>query len=497
MIKKTLTLKRAIPATFLAIFCFTVGFYMATGWEMPHKATAQPSVVPAVHVPLLDGEGNSPFMTVAEAVKPVVVNITVEKIIEGHPQIPFDVFDLKPFFGQPNENDQRPHSAPHVTSGGSGIIIDASGYILTNNHVVADADIITIKFADETELPAEIVGTDPETDVALIKVDVHLADNMVAKLGDSDQIRIGQWAIAMGSPFGLDWTLTVGVVSARGRSNLRIGGQGPSYQDFIQTDASINFGNSGGPLVNIRGEVIGVNTAINTQGQGLGFAIPINMAKKVIKQLRENGSVRRGYLGIFPTPLDEMKREALGIDVDIKGVFVDGVQVNTPADEGGLKGGDVITSVDGTQIEDVSGFRFKIADYPPGSKVNMKVWRDGEEQTMKFELGERSEYLNVPGETKLKREELWLGIEVLSTNSVEGKRTGVNNLKGVLVVAIEPNSPSEGFLEPGDVITEIGNHTIESIEDYNKATDALKDRKKAIAFWVNRNGRQTFIPIRP
>lgn len=483
--------------TFFAAFCFLIGFLMATGWETPHRATARPQVVPAANLPLLDSDGNSPFIDLAEAVKLVVVNISAKKAIEGHPAIPFDEFDLRRFFGQPDGGSKQRQQMPKVTSGGSGIIIDGDGYILTNNHVVSDADEIMVKFADETELPAVVIGTDPETDVALIKVDTKLDANMVARMGDSDNIRIGEWAIAMGNPYGLDWTLTVGVISARGRSNLRIGGQGPSYQDFIQTDASINFGNSGGPLINIKGEVIGVNTAINAQGQGLGFAIPINLAQKVVKQLRDHGTVERGYLGIFPTELDEMKREALGIDHNIEGVFVDGVQQDTPADEGGLKGGDVIIAVNDMSVKDVSDFRFKIADFPPDSKISMTVWRSGKEKKMKFKLGARSDYLSIAGSPPMKREQLWLGIEVTPTDGRDGIRLGVDKMKGVLVVRVEPESQAAGFLEPGDVITEIGNIAIESIDDYRKAADELKERKKAIAFWVNRSGRQTFIPIRP
>ena len=491
------TLRRIVTTTFFAAFCFLIGFLMATGWETPYKATARPQVVPAANLPLLDSDGNSPFIDVAEVVKPVVVNISAKKVIEGHPTIPGDPFDLRRFFGQPDGRDNRRQQMPKVTSGGSGIIIDGDGYILTNNHVVSDADEIMVKFADETELPAEVIGTDPETDVALIKVDTELDDNMVARIGDSDNIRIGEWAIAIGNPYGLDWTLTVGVISARGRSNLRIGGQGPSYQDFIQTDASINFGNSGGPLVNIKGEVIGVNTAINAQGQGLGFAIPINLAQKVVKQLRDNGTVERGYLGIFPTELDEMKREALGIDPEVVGVFVDGVQSDTPADDGGLRGGDVITKNNGKPVKDVSGFRFQIADFPPDSKINMTVWRSGKEKKMKFKLGARSEYLSIAGDPGIKRDQVWLGFEVAPTDGREGTRLGVSKMKGVLVVRIEPDSPAEGFLEAGDVITEIGNMEIESMDDYLKAVEKFKKRKKAIAFWVNRSGRQTFIPIRP
>jgi serine protease Do len=492
-------LKRIVITFGFAGICIAIGFMLATGWETPTRAVAQNpnsySTTDANKIPLVDEEGNSPFVHVAEAVKPVVVNITAEKIVKGHQGIPFDVFDWGPFFGQPPDKRME---TPHVTQGGSGIIIDLDGHILTNNHVVADAEEITVKLADGSEYSAKIIGSDAETDVALIKLDGKVSPEMVAKLGDSDKIRIGEWAIAVGNPFGLDWTVTVGVISARGRSNLAIGGAtGPSYQDFIQTDASINFGNSGGPLLNIRGEVIGINTAINASAQGIGFAIPINLASKVVDQLKESGEVRRGYLGIFPSELDEIKREALGIDEDIKGIFVDGVQEDTPADEGGLRGGEVILDVDGTPVEDVTGFRFLIADYPPNSKVKLKVWREGKSKVITFTLAERKEFVNKTNAPPMKTEQLWLGIEVSPVDGVLGKRLGLEDVKGVLVVRTIPETPASGLLESGDVIVEVGGMVIENMEDYSSAIEKLKDRQKAIPFWIYRNGLRTFVPIRP
>jgi len=491
--------KRTVITFGFAVICIAIGFILATGWETPTRVVEQHQYsypkVDVDKIPVIDEEGNSPFVHVAEAVKPVVVNVTAEKAIKGHQGIPFDVFDWGPFFGQPPDKRME---TPHITQGGSGIIIDIEGHILTNNHVVADAEEITVKLADKSEYSAKIIGSDSETDIALIKLDGKVSPEMVAKLGDSDKIRIGEWAIAVGNPFGLDWTVTVGVISARGRSNLAIGGAtGPSYQDFIQTDASINFGNSGGPLLNIRGEVIGVNTAINAAGQGIGFAIPINLASKVVAQLKESGEVRRGYLGIFPSELDEIKREALGIDDDIKGIFVDGVQENTPADEEGLRGGEVIIEVDGTPVEDVTGFRFLIADYPPHSKVKMKVWRDGKSKNITFTLAERSEFVNRTDAPQMKSEQLWFGIEVTPTDGVLGRRLGLEDIKGVLVVRIAPESPASGLLEGGDVIVEVGGVQIENVEDYLKAIEKVKDRKKAIPFWIYRNGLRTFVPIRP
>ncbi len=474
---------------------------LATGWETPTAITAQPFnqqsiVTPAVSVPLVDDDGNSPFVLVAEKVQPVVVNIQAEKEIAGHQNLPFDMFDWGPFFGEPPKSKgSRP--MPKVTSGGSGIIISEDGLIITNNHVISDATDIIVKFADGSEREAEIIGADPETDVALIKVDGEIPSQMVARLGDSDKIRIGEWAIAIGNPFGLDWTLTVGVISARGRSNLFIGGgDGPSFQNFIQTDASINYGNSGGPLVNIRGEVIGINTAINAQGQGIGFAIPINQAQVVIEQLQTSGEVHRGYLGVYPSELTPVKREALGIDEEVKGVFIENVETNTPAEEGGMESGDVVIEINNEKVKDLTDFRFRIAAFAPESKVEMTVLRKNKIKTLKFKLGERSEFLKVAS-NKLKRSQSWLGIEVAETESREGLRYGVEDLKGVVVIKISTDSPAQGLLSEGDVIVELGGEEIRSIGDFEQMAKALKDRKKAIPFWVIREGRRTFIPIRP
>jgi len=499
--------RRLLATIGFAVLCISAGFMLATGWDMPGQVVARPNLIPAstssvvadADIPLIDNQGRSPFVKVAETVMPVVVNITAEKKMTNHPAVPFDMFDMGPFFGEPPGKRNPQQKMPHVTSGGSGMLISQDGLILTNNHVVSDADDIKVKFSDKSELSAKLIGADPETDVALLKVDKQFPPELVAKLGNSDNIHIGDWAIAVGNPFGLDWTVTVGVISARGRSNLRIGGdEGPSYQDFIQTDASINFGNSGGPLVNIRGEVIGINTAINAEGQGIGFAIPINLASKITQQLLSSGEVKRGYLGVVPGELEEVKREALGLDESIKGVFVESIQANTPADKGGLEGGDVIIEMDGNRVESVSDFRFRVADHPPDSKLSMVVLRDGKRKDLNFTLADRKDYMkNAGANPRMKGEELWLGIQVVPTDGTHGQQMGIEDEEGVLVVTVAPDSPAEGLIEAGDIIVEIGGMEVASVEDFKAASEKLKDRKKAIPFWVVRQGRRTFVPIRP
>ena len=283
-------LRRISAFVLIAAFGAIIGIMFASKMQWTDVSAADDSSFMTAANPLLTEEGESPFVAVAEKLKPAVVSISSEREEDiGDIHDYFDFGPFKDFF-----RDQRPDNQPRsrkVQAGGTGIIVSRDGYILTNNHLVEDAADITVRLSNDDEYEAEIIGTDPVTDVALIKlVKANLKPEQVAYLGDSDKIKIGDWAIAIGSPFGLDWTVTVGVISAKGRGGLNIGGRGPDVQYFIQTDAAINFGNSGGPLVNIKGEVIGINTAINAQGQGIGFAIPINMAREVAEQLKERGS---------------------------------------------------------------------------------------------------------------------------------------------------------------------------------------------------------------
>jgi serine protease Do len=409
-------------------------------------------------------------------------------------------FELLPdpfhnFFNVPKQQQQRKFQVP---ASGSGIIINQDGFILTNNHVVEDSKRLTVKMENQTEVPAKIIGTDPETDLALIKIDTKLSPEQVATLGNSDQLKIGQWAIAVGNPFGLGWTVTVGVVSALGRTNLLISGGGPTYQDFIQTDASINFGNSGGPLVNIKGEVIGINAAVNTQGQGIGFAIPINIAKNIVEQLHEHGSVVRGYLGMVPTELTPDMKSALGMSPDAKGVFVNDVQKDTPAEKGGLKAGDVILKLNGEQMDDVDQFRFKVAEMPPGTKITMLIDRDGKEQTLNFSLGNRSEFLASAGQQSTKEQkEPWLGISVDGINSAKAQQLGVKADHGVVIVDLASDSPAQNVLQVGDVIIQVGQDEIQNLDDYDKAAQAMKDRTKPILFRVITGDRTHFEAVNP
>jgi Do/DeqQ family serine protease len=490
-------MKRLTALGILAVTFTLLGVLFASRMEWTQETVAQSpqaEIAPLTGIPaLLTPGGESPFVAVADKVKPAVVNITAKKEEKGRG----DNFDQSPFgFPFPDFHPQVPRG---VTSGGSGIIVDKEGYILTNNHVVGGAQEITVTDANGHKHPAEIVGTDPESDVAVIRVkDSKFSDNQVAELGNSDDIKVADWAIAIGAPFGLEGSVTVGVISAKGRSNLAIAGGGPSYQNFIQTDASINFGNSGGPLVNIRGQVIGVNTAINTQGQGIGFAIPINIAKSIMDQLRgPDHQVTRGYLGLVPREIDDAAREALKIPTDVKGILVDMVEEGTPADKGGLQAGDVITAVNGQLITDPTGFRFLIAGFKPGSNVALEVLRDGKSRNMKFELGNRKDAVALRQQPRQEKENVWLGLHVLDVDSPQARQFDVQARNGVLVTDVDFNSPAEGKIEPGDVIVEINRKPIADLRTYRRIVADFDDSKGTLSFRLMRGNRETFEFIKP
>ncbi|MCB2199826.1 trypsin-like peptidase domain-containing protein [bacterium] len=440
--------------------------------------------------PVVGSTFDSPFVAVAERLKPAVVYIKVVREREIQP-LPF--FDFHPFFGPGPEGQESEPRTQKVPSSGTGFIIDASGLVVTNNHVVDSATEIKVSLSDGSERDGEVIGVDPETDLALISIGAVPEDH-VAPLGDSDAIRIGDWAIAMGNPMGLDWTLTVGVISAKGRSNLNIGGgrTSPAFQDFIQTDASINFGNSGGPLTNIHGEVIGINAAINTRAQNIGFAIPINLAKEVVKQLQESGRVSRGYLGMVPRELNSLMAEALNLDADAEGVFVESVQDGTPASDGGLAASDVIVEIDGIPVSEVSDFRFRVARHAPGDKMELTVLRDGKTKRLDFELGDRADYVENARDNRTPERgpEAWMGLSVTGLDSPMAQRARVQVEQGVLITKLTEESPANGQLRPGDVIVEVDKHRINSISDWREVTEDLGSSDRAILVKFHPQGRE-------
>jgi len=372
-----------------ALVFFSLGIYVhgaLTKTTATGLGPAQGLVRPLAAMPSKEGRGvpENPFVRVAELVTPSVVNISTVTTGKGRaPTELFRPFGNDPFFrdffdrffeGMPRRRQQA--------SLGSGVIIEKSGLILTNNHVVKDADEITVKFANKQEVKGKVVGTDAKTDLAVIRVAAK--DELpVATLGNSDTLQVGEWAIAIGNPFGLDHTLTVGVISATGRSEVGIA----AYENFIQTDASINPGNSGGPLLNVRGEVIGINTAIVASGQGIGFAIPVNMARKVMEDLVKKGKVTRGWLGIGIQPLTPELAKSFGVSAD-EGILVNQVMPKSPAEAAGIKVGDLILSLDGKPIKDARQMQRLVAEAEIGKTIEVVVLRDKTKRALKVQVGE-------------------------------------------------------------------------------------------------------------
>jgi len=401
------------------------------------------------------------FSALAKQVQPGVVNIrTVKSTKEGGP-----VF--RHFFGNPFGN-RDPNRDPFGEGGpgrefkqrslGSGFIIDKEGFIVTNNHVVENADQIKVRLADEREFDAKIIGRDNKTDLALIQIE-GAKELSPLKMGDSEKLEVGSWVLAVGSPFGLEQTVTAGIVSAKGRFI----GAGP-YDDFIQTDASINPGNSGGPLLNMNGEVIGINTAIVAQGQGIGFAIPVNLAQNIIAQLKERGSVTRGWMGVGIQDLTPELAQYYGLN-DQKGVLVTQVFPGDPADKAGIKTKDVIIAVDGKPVGTSRELSSAVAGMAVGKEVPVKILRDGKEQVLKVQLSERKETeQEAKGPTPETDE---LGIRAADLNPETARRFGIEeNEKGVLVAGVKPGSKADqSGLQQGDIVKEVNRVPIQSVKE--------------------------------
>jgi serine protease Do len=400
------------------------------------------------------------FSELAKQAQPGVVNIRTVKTVEGGGPV-FRHFFGNPFgrknpfedFGPFSDERQREFKQRSL---GSGFIIDRDGHIVTNNHVIEGADEITVRLSNDQEYDAEIVGRDPNTDLALIKIK-DAAELVPLKLGDSDRLTVGSWVVAMGSPFGLEQTVTAGIVSAKGR----VIGSGP-YDDFIQTDASINPGNSGGPLLNMNGEVVGINTAIVAQGQGIGFAIPVNMAQGIIRQLEESGSVTRGWLGVGIQDLTPELAEYYGVE-NKKGVLVAKVFEGDPADKAGIKANDIIIAVDGKPVKTSRELTGTIADIPVGKKTPITILRDGKEKTVKVKIAKRDDSERLARRQPEKNGEL--GIRFAEMTPEMAKRFGHSETeKGVLVVGVASGSKAaEAGIRQGDLVKEVNRKPVTSV----------------------------------
>jgi serine protease Do len=366
------------------------------------------------------------------------------------------------FFG---ENVPREFKQPSL---GSGFIIDKKGYVVTNNHVIEDADQIKVKVDDDMEFDAEVVGRDPNTDLALLKIESD-KDLPFLTMGNSDELKIGQWVVAIGSPFGLERTVTAGIVSAKGR----VIGSGP-YDDFIQTDASINPGNSGGPLLNMKGEVVGINTAIIASGTGIGFAIPVNLAEGIIAQLKSEGEVTRGWLGVAIQDLTSEMAEYYGLK-DRKGVLVADVFKGDPADKAGIQAKDIIVEVNDEMIETSRQLTAMIASLQVGETAKVEVFRNGKKKTFSVKLAKRSDEKLAGGRVPQKREEEELGIRVTDLTSEMIQRFNLGDTAGVVVIGVESGSKgAEAGVQVGDIIKEINHKAIETVKDYTASVQMIK-----------------------
>jgi serine protease Do len=431
------------------------------------------------------------FTLLAERVRPAVVNIRTEKTVEGvgrmfrrfhpgpgEPEDPFRDF-FERFFGEEPQRQFKQRSL------GSGFVIDESGYVVTNNHVIEAADKIRVKMTDGSEYDAVVVGKDPNTDLALIRLE-NAKELPALALGDSDAIKVGEWVIAVGSPFGLEHTVTAGIVSAKGR----VIGSGP-YDDYLQTDASINPGNSGGPLINMQGEVVGINTAIVAAGQGIGFAIPVNLARSVVKQLKESGEVTRGWLGVAIQDLSEELAEYYGLK-DRKGVLVAQVFEGDPADQAGIRARDIIIEINGEPVASSRELTSRIASIRPGKDTTVTVLRDGKKETFTVRVSKRDEERLAAGaQSEAPADDLGIGVAEVTPEAAE--RFQLSETEGVLVANVDPESKAaEAGLMPGDVIKEINHRPTRSVADYHAALEAAGDE---IQLFVRRE-RTGFLVIK-
>ncbi len=429
---------------------------------------------------------NFSYADVAELVMPGVVNISSDKKIDmrqAHPM--FDDPMFRRFFGDPDQGTERVEK-----SLGSGVVISSDGYILTSNHVIEGATKVRVSFSDQVEYEAEIIGQDKKTDVALIKIDKEELDYI--EFGDSSALRIGDQVMAVGNPFGIGQTITVGIVSALGRSIGLI-----DYEEFIQTDASINPGNSGGALVDMDGKLVGINTAMLSRSggsQGVGFAIPVNMASKIMGMLKADGKVTRAWLGVVPQKINSALADALGMGKP-RGVLLSSVTDDTPASKAGLKEGDVILSADGREMNDVSTLRNYISLCGVGHKAKLIILRDNKEKNVTVKLGEFPDNLaELEVEEEEKTSDKIDGVTVKVLNDSYRQQLSLeDDVKGLVVVEVaqDSNAAHEG-LRKGDIITEVNQTVVDSLKSFKKA---IGDNKKPMLLRILRNGRNSFMAI--
>ncbi|TAL12515.1 MAG: DegQ family serine endoprotease [Nitrospirae bacterium] len=454
-------------------------------------AGAATPVVASPAVPAVQGAAPG-FTEVARAVTPAVVNIT-SRAARGHGR---GQHDPEEFFGSPfgpfGPQGPMPPREPRGGGMGSGVIVSPDGHIITNNHVVEGANELTVTLPDKREFKGRIIGTDPKTDLAVVKVDA--SGLPFVRWGDASKLQVGEYVLAIGNPFGLNSTVTLGIVSALGRGRMGI----TQYEDFIQTDAAINPGNSGGALVNTAGELVGINTAIISQtggSAGVGFAVPATMARPILESLVSTGKVVRGYLGVAIQDLTPDLAKSFGLK-QAKGALVSSIAEDSPAERAGLKQGDVITAYQGKPIEEPAALQREVTRTPVGTKAVLKVIREGRDMDLTVTVGEQSERARVAGAGPAMENAL-AGLEVQSLNQQMARELGIaGKASGVVVVGVEPGSLAErAGLAQGDVIREVNRQPVKSVKDYEKVAGNLKKDEPALLL-INRRGASLFITIK-
>ena len=491
---------RGITVGIVAVSFLVIGLIVASNFSLTPDAQARTESL------WVDGTADAPggqpgsFADLAEEFSPAVVNISTATVVkEGENQHPFGGGEESPFrdfFGDEffkrffGDRPQRPFK---TSSLGSGFIINSEGFIITNNHVVAKADEVVVILEEGDEYPAEIVGTDEKTDIALIKI-TPKNGLPTCRLGDSDKARVGDWVLAIGNPFGLGHTVTAGIISAKGRDI----GAG-AYDDFIQTDAAINPGNSGGPLFDTAGNVVGINSAIFSRSggnQGIGFAIPINLAKSIVSQLKDKGAVTRAWLGVLIQQITPEIQESLDLKVR-EGALVADVVEDGPAAKAGIARGDVIIRFNGQEVESQHELPAMVAFLPVGTEVKVVVLRDGKEKTIEVTLEEMTDEKVASGparESEKMKEDMGFTAQNLTPELVE--QLDLDSAEGALISSVEPGSPAaEAGLRRGDVILEVDRKRIEDVKVLSDVLEKASD-KNSVLFLVTRGGRTLFIAVK-
>ncbi len=494
--KKRILSNHALLYVFAGIL---IGLIIAAEFHWTHKTEAEPVAVltSSSASPELQGASvaqqlSNTFAAVAQKVNPSVVTIFTETDVKVQQQFsgtPFDQFFGNDFFGQFFQNPQHQGNLKQMGLG-SGVIVKSDGVILTNNHVVKDADHIKVKLMDGREFKAKVKGTDPQTDLAVITIDTKGLTPL--PLGDSDKARVGDMVLAIGSPLNpqLEHTVTSGIISAKGRSGVGL----TKYEDYIQTDAAINPGNSGGALVNLKGELLGVNSAIATQTggfMGIGFAVPVNLAKKVMGDIIEKGKVVRGWLGVYIQNITPELANAMKLKT-AKGVIVSKVQKGSPAEKAGLKEEDVILRLNGKEVNNSTGLSTWISSISPKTTITLEVLRDGKLQTIPVKLGELSPGVQqlASGETTNSR----IGLQVSNiTNTLAKKYSLPSGLSGVVVTGVKPNTIAADIgVQEGDVIMKVNRHAVNNVDDFNNIVGKVKVGDN-VMFYLRRGEGNFFV----